>query len=244
MSIKSLLSFALTCAAAAFVLTTATSGQAQECGDVNENGEVTAADALAVLQTAVGIGALSCRTGDFVALEDRVATIEAGLAAKKVVFITSTTYQGIFGGLSSADSICDERALAGGLTGTFKAWLSDSVSSPDTRFTKSSVPYKLTNGASIAQNWADLTDGSLSHRIQVDEFGNAPDPLMFGPSFFVWTNTLPDGTPDLGFSCNNWVGPAELYLGGYGNIGFTQSNWTDNGPGSCAAFHSLVCFEQ
>ncbi len=51
---------------------------AQECGDVNENGEVTAADALGVLQSAVGLGALSCRTGDFVALEDRVALIEEG----------------------------------------------------------------------------------------------------------------------------------------------------------------------
>jgi hypothetical protein len=51
---------------------------AQECGDVNENGEVTAADALGVLQSAVGLGALSCRTGDFVALEDRVAVIEEG----------------------------------------------------------------------------------------------------------------------------------------------------------------------
>ncbi len=50
---------------------------AQECGDVNENGEVTAADALSVLQSAVGLGALSCRTGDFVALEDRVAALEA-----------------------------------------------------------------------------------------------------------------------------------------------------------------------
>ena len=52
---------------------------AQECGDVNENGEVTAADALGVLQKAVGlIPDLTCRTGDFVALEDRVALIEEG----------------------------------------------------------------------------------------------------------------------------------------------------------------------
>ena len=45
---------------------------------MNENGEVTAADALGVLQSAVGLGTLSCRTGDFVALEDRVALIEEG----------------------------------------------------------------------------------------------------------------------------------------------------------------------
>jgi hypothetical protein len=83
MSIKSFVSFTFTCAAAAaFVLTTAGRAQAQECGDVDENGQVTAADALGVLRSAVGLGALHCRTGDFVALEAAVAANTAAIALK------------------------------------------------------------------------------------------------------------------------------------------------------------------
>src|SRR5690242_2782849 len=78
----------------------------------------------------------------------------------KLVFVTSTLQTGNLGGLTGADMICQARAAAGGLRGIFKAWLSDTTASPSTRFTRSKKPYVLLDGTVIANNWADLTDGS------------------------------------------------------------------------------------
>lgn len=50
---------------------------AQVCGDVDDTGKVTAGDALRVLKTAVGIDVpLVCDTGDCLALETRMDTLE------------------------------------------------------------------------------------------------------------------------------------------------------------------------
>ncbi|MCA9638983.1 MAG: DUF4215 domain-containing protein, partial [Myxococcales bacterium] len=77
------------------------------------------------------------------------------------VFVTSTLYQGNLGGLAGADAKCQARAQAAGLPGTFLAWLSDNTNNPNTRFTKSMGPYVLVNGTKIANNYTDLTDGTL-----------------------------------------------------------------------------------
>jgi hypothetical protein len=42
------------------------------------------------------------------------------------------------------------------LTGTFRAWLSDSKSSPAVRFPKDAGPYRLVTGATVANNWSGL----------------------------------------------------------------------------------------
>ena len=50
------------------------------------------------------------------------------------------------------------------------AWLSDSTASPSTRFTRSSVPYVLPDGTTVvANNWADLTHGTLQFPINLAE---------------------------------------------------------------------------
>ena len=50
------------------------------------------------------------------------------------------------------------------------AWLSDSTASPSSRFTHSSVPYVLPDGTTVVANdWADLTGGTLQHLINMDE---------------------------------------------------------------------------
>lgn len=53
-------------------------GHAQECGDVDGNSNVTSSDALKVLRKAVGQPVdLDCKTGDCIALEARLAQVEA-----------------------------------------------------------------------------------------------------------------------------------------------------------------------
>lgn len=89
----------------------------------------------------------------------------------------------------------------------------------------------------VAEDWGDLTDGSLLQAIDRDELGR---PVPF-PTF-VWTATLPDGTPNSP-NCNDWTGPAGN-SGAFGTFNSTDGGWTDNGGGTCNGSHRLYCFEQ
>jgi len=65
------------CVLASFVLLSYCSASAQICGDVNDSGGLTAADALAVLKAAVGQPvSLQCATGECIALEARTKEVE------------------------------------------------------------------------------------------------------------------------------------------------------------------------
>jgi len=68
------------------------------------------------------------------------------------------------------------RAMAASLPGTYKAWVSTNQANgtPATRFTQSATPYVLVNGTKIANNWADLIDGTLLAPINRTETGGNP----------------------------------------------------------------------
>jgi hypothetical protein len=164
----------------------------------------------------------------------------------KCVFMTAATFAPSFNGSFGADVRCQNAANAGssGVQGrTFKAWISDSASSPSTRFTQAAVPYKLLDGTTIASNWSDLTDGVLTAAIGLDEHGMP----RTGP---VWTNTLPSGTANNGSanlgadSCVMWGNPGapSAWIGTGGAL--TNSTWTNSGQASCATTSALYCFEQ
>ena len=83
---------------------------------------------------------------------------------EKTVFVTNASFKGNLGGLTGADEKCQAEAddLASIVpSGTYLAWLSDGTDSPDTRFAKSSDPYVLPDGTRIAEDFTDLTDGSI-----------------------------------------------------------------------------------
>ncbi len=176
---------------------------------------------------------------------------------RKVVFATSVGFTGDFGGVTGADAKCQELADAAHLTGTFKAWLSgaDLNSSPSVRFTHSSVPYVLLDQSVIADDWADLTDGTLQHAINLTE-------KYQEVSFFAFTFTLADGTPGLAGSinktcysgnncnCDNWTNGEATGNPTPGSANgqeyATDSKWTDYSFGNfCGgADIGLYCFEQ
>lgn len=159
----------------------------------------------------------------------------------KIVFLTSRTYSGNLGGLDGADTICNDLALDAGLPGTYKAWLSDSVTSVSERFSHAG-PYILVDGTIIADNWIDLTDGYLSHQINRDE-----NNYSYGTQQNVWTNTQWNGevknNSDIN-NCKNWTASISS-LGGYGSSSYTYYYWTDrNSEISCSYSRRLYCFEQ
>ena len=100
------------------------------------------------------------------------------------VFASSTVQNGDLGGVNGADAICQGLADASPLTqgGRYLAWISDSLgNSPSTRFTQATVPYQLVDRDIIADNYTDLTDGTIQNDIFVDEFNGTPG------SFGIWT---------------------------------------------------------
>ncbi len=160
----------------------------------------------------------------------------------KTIFITSTRYTGNLGGLAGADAKCQARATAASLTGEYKAWLSDSTDSPDTRFNKT-YAYADTLGQAIAGSWAALTDGFLQHNLEYDEFGNphSQDTIL------VWTNTESGGDvaqTSLVMTCNDWTDETISSSSINGHMTQDGSSWTAGQFYGCNNIGSLYCFEQ
>ena len=173
----------------------------------------------------------------------------------KNIFVSSQRHDGNFGGVTGADTFCQGLATSAGLSGTYLAWLSDTTTSPSVRFAQASVPYRLVDGTTIANDWADLVDGSIQNPINLDEYGNA------APSSMVFTFTMTDGTAGVFQSatsncygddchCNNWTnsnGQGSPTPGSaVGQTTQTNDDWTDysyyNGCGSTG--QPIYCFEQ
>ncbi len=162
------------------------------------------------------------------------------------VFITSNGYQGNLGGLSGADAKCQQRAQSAGLGGTWKAWLSSSTTSASSRLSHNSGQYQMVNGTVIANNWGDLTDGTIQHKIDRDEFGTYHD---YRP---VWTNTKSNGdryvdivNPET--HCSNWTDTLNTNIGIVGLNVHADQRWTAFGGASCSVVFpsiGLYCFEQ
>ena len=229
------------------------------------------AQALADLQAQIDV-----LTVELVALEqqgadqgDAIADLEAVLfpppCGGKCVFVTSTTHDGGFGdpflgGLAGGDQICNDLATAAGLPGTYRAWLStvglvglQGITTPNDRFIKTISPYRLLNGSTVADNYADLTDGSLQTNIDVDETG-----ATIGAPFQVWTGTLPDGSTFIfnpaepgNSTCDDWrftTDPSSgtSVTGIAGDARESTSEWTTASAGlqDCDNSFRLYCFQQ
>ncbi len=157
------------------------------------------------------------------------------------VFVTSANYTGNIGGIAGADLKCLQLANNAGLGGEWKAWISkDSASSPSTRFYRSTTAYKRVDGATVANNWADLTDGSLISAINKNEFGQT---VAAGTR--VWTSvTSSGGARGANYDCGDWTGSSSSVYAYYGRATNTNSYWTADISAPCTNNYRLYCFEQ
>jgi hypothetical protein len=189
----------------------------------------------------------------------------AGCApAQALVFISSSKFTGRLGGILGADAKCQAHARAAKLPGTYKAWISDSSgSSPARSFTRSRVPYRLVDGTLVADNWDDLTDGTLDAQISRDEYGDPLPRLTRGVSYWwVWTATRTDGSAMTASSFGGGFctapGPRDwesenasgYQVGaGFNGLGSTRNDilglaWTADGTQPCNLDAHLYCFQQ
>lgn len=171
----------------------------------------------------------------------------------KCVFLYNQSLGANLGGLAGADATCQTAADASSnvAAGTYKAWLSTESIDASDRLTHASVPYILPNGNRIADDWNDLTDGTLDRAICNTQFGmnSASSPCFF---LSVWTATDTAGNFTGGGSCNGWTSDA-VAAGAVtvGNESATGAGWTASGTGYCKADQAderdtfkLYCFQQ
>jgi hypothetical protein len=164
-------------------------------------------------------------------------------SSSKHVFVSNEEFDGNLSGIESyrgGDDTCQSLAHAAGQAGAYRAWLSDAATSPSKRFTHASIPYVLVNGTVIANDWADLTDGTLAAPIDVTESGATTGPPG---NAIAWTGTNSDGSA-ASSNCAGWTSNAASDPGLVGAPGFTSSFWSSALAGACNSSARLYCFEQ
>ncbi len=147
-----------------------------------------------------------------------------------LIFISTTTTGSNIGGLAGADAICQGRASDENFPGTWLALLSDSSTAANSRVTFTGRISNLREV--IANDSADLWDGTLLNQIRYNEEGNTGNTD-------AWTGSLSDGSyaPD---NCNDWL-VVNGDSGQYGSATGTDATWIDNGFTNCFAVHSVYC---
>ncbi len=179
------------------------------------------------------------------------------------VFATRAVYGGgELHGVDGADLLCASAATRaqlpsvegrGAVPGAaYHAWLSSVERDLTGRFKPSARPYKLVDGTAIAGSWSELTDGTLAHAIDLDEYGVQiidRDDLVIGGA---WTFTQADATavpwtdrdsPTASprQDCDAWTSGAGV--GAVGMLHEVSAAWTyaDLAVG-CSYPHHLYCF--
>ena len=118
-------------------------------------------------------------------------------AASLQVFMTANQYNGgTLGGLSGADAICQSEANTAGYAGTYKAILSDAVTSAASRLTLSYPIVNAHDGLTVAG--LNLWAGSISNRITTPSGGT------LCCHEFGWSGTTSTGAISSNGTCSSW----------------------------------------
>ena len=145
------------------------------------------------------------------------------------VFLSGDAFRGnVLGGLGGANTLCTDAAHTQGNSGDWTAWLSDNTADAVDRIFDAGRPYQTLDGTIIANNLADLTDGTLDAPIMIDEAGNE----ITGNAREVWSATGADGTYTGQGTCKNWADPDPTLVAGIGDAGETDEKWTNVGGGN------------
>ncbi len=157
-------------------------------------------------------------------------------------------------GLAAGDAICQARANAAGLTGTYKAWLSTSTTDAychiqgydnhtisdncgRSALPTNAGPWVRTDGYPFARTIAKLTnDGQVFTPVRYNENGI----LLYDQLYF--TGTKADGTAAPN-NCSDWTNSTNSASARFGYTEGTTGMWTDEGGILCDGSIRLICFQ-
>lgn len=162
----------------------------------------------------------------------------------KRMFVTSTLYKGDLGGLAGADLKCQNAAVAIGLSGQFKAWLSMNGApavSALSRINDVGPWFSVDGKQKYFNNKAGLATSPLV-LVSMDEKGKVVN-TSGGEPGDVWTGTAAGGTATPA-DCGGWIDASSSATGTYGLLASITS-WTEAGsPSFCSGTRRLYCIEQ
>jgi hypothetical protein len=168
---------------------------------------------------------------------------------QKYIFVSSELFASSLGGLTGADAQCQRLAGAAGLPGTYKAWLSTSSESADSRFTHAMMPYVLVDGTLIASDYYQLASNKIAHPIDLTESAMVPpsNNVCGSDGTWVWSSTGVNGQSTVNATygdCNGWTST----VGGcvFGTTGMV-ADWSEAcaDPGGCHnTLAALFCVQQ
>jgi hypothetical protein len=153
------------------------------------------------------------------------------------MFVTSGKFALTFGSLQAADALCDAAAKAGGLPGTFRAWLSTGRVAARDRL-GAARGWIRPDGAPFADTVLDIVGNRIFYPPYIDERGHAvrgsfaTDPVVTGTSL-----QNPGGSP-----CQDWTSADKNGLAAAGVPYDGPMAWTDFDNIGCDATAHLYCF--
>lgn len=156
-----------------------------------------------------------------------------------VLFATSTGYNGNLGGLSGGDAKCAARATAAGLTGTWKAVLSNSSTNAKDRLSITTKVYNR-KGEKLASNAAGLWDGDIEEDVDYNEYG-----VEINGNEITWSGTFSNGTKSSD-TCNNWTSSTNgnSYWGRVGQADRHDEDWISDTEKHCNQIYRIYCISQ
>ncbi|MBX3204549.1 MAG: hypothetical protein KF764_05740 [Labilithrix sp.] len=154
----------------------------------------------------------------------------AATTPEKLVFVTSETKQGFFGGQAAADDYCRQRSPRP--TVAWRAWISDDNSNAIDRV--GNGPWYRSDHQQVFANKAALASPPKVP-LNIDELGNT-----VSADQLVWTGT--DASGQTAQHCGfNWG--TSLGKGAVGQVGALDKTWTEFKDASCTTAAHFYCFE-
>jgi len=163
---------------------------------------------------------------------------DASPETPNLAFVTSTSHTGALGGLAGADAICQARAQAASLPGTFKAWLSTADVNAIDRLGSASGWVRI-DGKPVAQTPRDVGDGNFYYPIRLDERGrDVPNSVVA----FTGTTFHGEVHPDAGH-CRSWTSAAMTDTGAGGLPSAGSTMFEIYFYSACNQESRLYCFQ-
>ncbi len=152
----------------------------------------------------------------------------------KLAFVTSTAIANAGNlSLAEADAFCNAAASAAGLSGNFVAWYSDTAGGINAKDRlASNISWTRLDGVEVATDLADLTDGTISAAIDINENGDT-----VAVAGTVATKTFNSGLLDAS-NCSN---PNGIGLGGRSDS-TTEWSYHSTSYMGCGSSAPLYCF--
>ena len=164
---------------------------------------------------------------------------------KNIVFVTSLSYSPAstndaihFTGVAGADAKCNERAQAAGLTGNFKAWISQHEVNARDRITATGARgWVRTDGRAFGDTVDDLLTGKTYYPPRLDEYGNDVG------SADALTGTYYSGNVWSTYHCSNWTSTSSGHNMAQGSPDSSGTSWPGGGITTCDQARRLYCFQ-